>query len=211
MFTGIVKESGIVRGIGKSGALYRLDIGAKEISRSVKIGDSVAVNGVCLTLVSVKESVMSFDVMVETVRKTNLAELKNGDRVNLEDPLKAGDPLGGHFVLGHIDCMGKMTAIKRSDAEVSIEVGIPAEFDNLIVDKGSVALDGISLTIGEAGRNKFNVYLIPHTLDSTTLGSRKVGDKLNIEFDILGKYIARLKEAEQGSKITESFLRESGF
>lgn len=211
MFTGIAKELGIVHNMSKAGANYRLDIESKNIAKSVKIGDSVAVNGVCLTLVDIKNNVMSFDVMAQTVRMTNLTGLKSNDRVNLEDSLKAGDPLGGHFVLGHIDCAGKITDIKKTGGEVCIEIGIPGNFANLIVDKGSIAIDGVSLTIGKASGDKFNVYLIPHTFGTTTLGFGKPGDKLNIEFDILGKYVARLKDAEKGSKITESFLKENGF
>lgn len=211
MFTGIVKELGIVRNMNKAGANYRLDIESKNIAKSVKIGDSVAVNGICLTLVSIKGNIMSFDVMAQTIRTANLIDLKNNDHVNLEDSLKAGDPIGGHFVLGHVDCAGKITDINKTGGEACIEIGIPGNFANLIVDKGSIAIDGVSLTIGKASGDKFNVYLIPHTLKTTTLGFGKPGDKLNIEFDILGKYVMRLKDAENGSKITENFLKENGF
>jgi len=211
MFTGIVKELGIVKRMSRAGSIYKLAIGSGAVYKTVKTGDSIAVNGACLTVVSSRGGVISFDVMEETARRTNLAELKSEDHVNLEDSLKAGDPLSGHFVLGHIDCLGKIKDIERSGAEFLMEIDIPPDFADLIVEKGSVAIDGVSLTIGEAGKDKFTVYLIPHTVKTTTLGSRCAGDKINIEFDILGKYILRRKLPERTSKISENFLKERGF
>ena len=211
MFTGIVKELGIVRNITKAGPVYRLGIESKDIARTLKTGDSVSVNGVCLTLVGKEGGVLSFDVMEETVRRTNLAGLKNRDYVNLEGSLKAGDSFGGHFVLGHVDCLGRIKDIKKSGGDFVMTVEIPPDFANLIVEKGSVAIDGVSLTIGEARSDRFKVYLIPHTLKITTLGLKNAGYKLNIEFDILGKYIARLKDVGKSSKVTENFLKENGF
>lgn len=199
MFTGLVKELGIVRQISGLGKLYRLSIEAKDISNDAAIGDSVAVNGVCLTLTGKDKNTLSFDVMGETVRQSNISKLKHGDPVNLETALKIGEKLGGHFVTGHIDCVGRIKDIKRGADDVSIGVVFPEEYNNLVVEKGSIALDGISLTIGSpsgeaAGKtcsNAVTVYIIPHTLKMTTLGSKRAGDEVNIEFDIIGKYLAK--------------------
>jgi len=211
MFTGIVKELGVVRRVNRAGGLYKLEVESAVISRDINAGDSVAVNGVCLTLTGRKNAILSFDVMAETIARSHLASLKEKDRVNLEGALKAGDSLGGHFVTGHIDCVGTVRAIKKSGGEFLMEVGFPERFAGLVVEKGSVSLDGVSLTVGSAGRGSFEVYLIPHTLKVTTLASAKAGDGINVEFDLIGKYIARLKETEGHSAITEEFLRGKGF
>jgi riboflavin synthase len=153
---------------------------------------------------------LSFDVMEETVRRTALAGLRPGDAVNLEGSLKAGGGIDGHFVLGHVDCVGTVETIRKADDDFVMRLAIPAGFGHLVVEKGSVAVDGVSLTVGEAGDRAFSVYLIPHTLKETTLGSRKAGSSVNIEFDIIGKYIARLNAAGRHA-ITEDFLKSEGF
>ena len=211
MFTGIIQELGVVKSFDKSGSVYKLAVGSKEIFDGIGIGDSLAVNGVCLTLVDKRKSVLYFDVMEETVRRSNLALLRTEEKVNLESSLKAGGPLGGHFVLGHVDCVGNVIAINKTGEDVVMGLEIPSEFNHLVVEKGSVAIDGISLTVGEAKIDFFSVYLIPHTLKATTLGLRQKGSKVNIEFDIIGKYIARFKELEKGSRVTEDFLKSKGF
>ncbi len=211
MFTGIVKELGVVRGIASSWRMRRLDIESGEIAKAANIGDSVAVNGVCLTVVGNRQRVLSFDVMEETIRRSNLAGLRDTDRVNLESALRAGEAMGGHFVLGHIDCAGKIVGIKKSKDDISMTIEIPRGFDALLVERGSVAADGVSLTVGEVERNQFKVHLIPHTLKVTTLGGRRAGDRLNIEFDVLGKYILKARSPRSGSGLTEDFLREKGF
>ncbi len=191
MFTGLIKEQGMVRGFARSGGVYRLEAGSNEISKNAKIGDSIAVNGICLTLVENRRTALVFDVMEETVRRTALSAMKVSDKVNLEDSLRVGSGLYGHFVLGHIDCAG---AVKRIDTKIGeriLEIEFPVEFSHLVVEKGSVALDGISLTVGEVGRGSFKVHIIPHTAKITNLGSRRERDKVNIEFDIIGKYVAR--------------------
>jgi len=189
MFTGIVKELGKIRGISGLGGIYKLSIEAKDIAGGLNIGDSVSVNGVCLTLTGKDKNALDFDVMGETFNRTSISNLRIGDPVNLEGALRAGDPLGGHFVTGHIDCMGIIREIKRAGDNYSIEVAFPLEYKKFVVEKGSISLDGISLTVGSVGGGKTVVHIIPHTLKFTTLGSRRPGDKVNIEFDILGKYI----------------------
>ena len=189
MFTGIVKELGKVYRISGLGSIYKLSVEAKDIAGGLNIGDSVAVNGVCLTLTGKDKNVLDFDVMSETFKGTNISKLKIGEFINLECALRAGDPLGGHFVTGHIDCAGRVRQISRAGDNYSIEVAFPEEYKKLVVEKGSIALDGISLTVGIVGNCSATVYIIPHTLKVTTLGSKRSGDEVNIEFDILGKYI----------------------
>jgi len=212
MFTGIIKEVGEVIRIESSAGLYRLVVASKALPGRVSTGDSVSVNGACLTLVGKENDTLRFDVMEETVRRTGLSSLKGGDRVNLEDSLRVGDALGGHFVLGHIDCAGSIKNVRESGGEFVMEIGLSeGSSAPLVVEKGSVAVDGVSLTVGETKADSFNVYLIPYTIKSTTLGLKRKGDRVNIEFDIIGKYIKRF-EAEKGpSRITESFLKEKGF
>jgi len=192
MFTGIVKELGKVRRISGLGGVYKLSVEAKDIAGSLNIGDSVSVNGVCLTLTGKDKTILDFDVMGETFERTNLSKLKTGESVNLECALRAGDPLGGHFVAGHIDCVGRIREIRRAGGNYSIEVVFPGEYKKFVVEKGSISLDGISLTVGSVGDGNAVVHIIPHTLKVTTLGSRRPGDEVNIEFDIIGKYILGL-------------------
>lgn len=189
MFTGIIKELGLVKAVSGLGSIYQLSVEAKDIAGPLAIGDSVSVNGACLTLTGKNKNVLKFDVMAETMRKTNLGKLRPQDMVNLEDALKAGGSIGGHFVTGHIDCAGRIKDVKRSSDEVSIEVTFPEEYNPLVVQKGSIALDGISLTIGKVLKNNITVYIIPHTLKITTLGTKRAGDEVNIEFDLIGKYV----------------------
>ena len=189
MFTGIVKELGKVRRISGLGSLYKLSVEVKDIADGLNIGDSVAVNGACLTLTDKDKNVMDFDVMGETFKRTNISKLKISEAVNLESALRAGDPLGGHFVTGHIDCLGRIRQIRRAGDNYSVEVAFPGEYKKLVVEKGSIALDGISLTVGIVGNNSATTHIIPHTLKVTTLGHKRSGDEVNIEFDIIGKYI----------------------
>lgn len=190
MFTGIVKELGRVRRISGLGNIYKLSIESRDISASAIIGDSLSVNGTCLTITGKNKNILEFDVMAETMRKTCLGRLRVDDAVNLEDALKAGGPMGGHFVTGHIDCTGKVKHAKRIGTDVSLEITFPGIYKNLVAEKGSIAIDGVSLTIGRAAEDSVTLYIIPHTLKETTLGSKNTGDEVNIEFDIIGKYIA---------------------
>jgi riboflavin synthase len=211
MFTGIVKEQGLIRLVRRAGAITRLEIESDQIHKTSAIGGSVAVNGVCLTIVAKKGSILSFDVMEETMRRSNLNNAGSGYRVNLEEAVKANSTLGGHFVLGHIDCVGKIKMIQEKENCRRAEIEMPRQFNHLVVDKGSITIDGISLTVGEARDGSFSVYLIPHTLKSTDIGAKKSGDSVNIEFDIIGKYIARFNNYRPSSNLTEDFLKQKGF
>lgn len=212
MFTGIIKEMGIVRRFESSrGSVRRLEVEGSGAIKDVKIGDSIAVNGICLTLTERRDNLIAFDVMEETVARSGLSQLKIRDRVNLEDSLKAGDPVGGHFVQGHIDCAGRIARIKNDTAESSITIEFPREYAALVVEKGSVAIDGVSLTVGKAGVDNFKVYIIPHTLKMTNLGSKHSADMVNLEFDIIGKYIVKLDKLRNKASITEEYLRQNGF
>lgn len=211
MFTGIIQELGAVQRIGPVGNIYRLDICSKNIYKDVNVGDSVAVNGACLTVTAKTEGILNFDVMAETIRKTSLAELKNKDMVNLEGSLKASGTLGGHFVLGHVDCVGKIKNVRKKGDEFMIRIDFPDKFNRLVVEKGSIAVDGVSLTISGIDMNALDVYIIPHTLRSTTLNMKNEGDMVNLEFDILGKYIARQGKVRAQPRISEEFLKDKGF
>ena len=210
MFTGIVKELGKVTRVDTAGNLYKLAVSSRDVFKETGIGESVCVNGACLTLTGKKDGILLFDVMAETVRKTTLADLKSGDIVNLEGSLRAGGSIGGHFVLGHVDCVGTVLGIVKKGEEFVLEIGFPVDFDRFVVEKGSVAIDGVSLTIGQVCRGSFKAYLIPHTLKVTVLGNRRPQAAVNLEFDIIGKYVAKLAGKNMPG-ITEDFLKANGF
>jgi len=187
MFSGIVEELGELKKISKRGNVALFEVQAKKIKEDIKIGDSVSVNGACLTVIKNELDVLSFEVMPQTFNETNLMTLKIKDKVNLERALKIGDRLSGHFVTGHIDCIGIIRHKKYVNDNLCFEIVIPAKFMNYILPRGSIAIDGISLTIVDKRSNTFTVYIIPHTLKNTTLGFKAPSDKVNIEFDILAK------------------------
>ena len=194
MFTGIVETLGIVKAIENKENLIILKIDAKTLASKIKLGDSVAINGVCLTATARKGQVISFDLMKETIEKTSLKQVGVGSKVNLELALRADSRFGGHFVSGHVDELGIIKKIEKAKNWVSFTVSISTQNKKYIVPKGSVTLDGISLTVGQLGKNDFQVYLIPYTLKVTNLGTKKAGDTLNIETDILAKYILSSKK-----------------
>ncbi len=187
MFTGIVEELGEVKNISRKGRVALLEIKADKTLEDTVIGDSISVNGVCLTAVKKKLNTFSFEVMQETLAVTNLGGLRIKDRVNLERALKIGDRISGHFVTGHIDCVGIIRQKKYINDNLCFAIAFPFEFSRYIFNKGSVALDGISLTVADKKANIFSVYIIPHTSKNTTLGFKGTSDKVNIEFDILAK------------------------
>jgi riboflavin synthase len=187
MFSGIVEELGRVKSLTKQGKVFRLAVEAGIILDGTKIGDSIAVNGVCLTAVTIAKPVITFEVMPETARITTLGGIRVSDKVNLERSLKVGDRISGHFVLGHVDCAGVIRAKEYVRENLSFEIAIGREFASYVIPKGSIAIDGISLTIAEKKPNAVCVYIIPHTLKNTTLGYKGPSDKVNIEFDILAK------------------------
>lgn len=187
MFTGIVEELGQIRNIAKRGNVTLIAIKAKKVLEDTDIGDSISVNGTCLTVIKKDDNSLSFEVMPETLKITNLGFLKGFDKVNLERSLKVGDKLSGHFVTGHIDCIGIIRKKNYIGGNLCFEITVPTEFLTYILPKGSVAVDGISLTIVNKKSNTFSVYIIPHTLNNSTLGFKGPSDKVNIEFDILAK------------------------
>ncbi|MBI5024320.1 MAG: riboflavin synthase [Candidatus Omnitrophica bacterium] len=189
MFNGIVEEIGIVDALERRKNLSVLKVRACKVLQGTKPGDSIAVEGVCLTVTKKKKNILAFDMMRETVNKTLLGQLRRGDKVNLERALKAGSRVSGHFVTGHIDRVGRVEQriVEANYEELSIR--LPKGLGKYIVPKGSVALDGVSLTVGKVSKDRFSVYLIPFTRQVTTLGVKKKGDPVNIETDILAKYI----------------------
>ncbi len=187
MFTGIVEELGQVKKIANQAGITLLEVGVKEVLIETKIGDSIAVNGVCLTVVSISNNSVSFEVIDTTRKNTNLGLLKTGQRVNLERSLKVGDRVSGHFVSGHIDCLGLVRRKGLRNGSFEFEISIPPAFMRYCLPKGSIALDGISLTLANARANIINVCIIPHTLKNTTLNFKGPSDKLNVEFDLLAK------------------------
>ncbi len=170
----------------------RLTVSAPTTSMDSKIGDSIAINGCCLTVVAREGDRLRFDVVPETLARTNLGRLLPGDAVNLERPLAVGARLGGHFVQGHIDGIGTIRSLTPQENAIIMEIGVPPELSRYIVPKGSIAVDGVSLTVAEARADGFTVWVIPHTREVTTLGRRQVGDPVNLECDLLGKYVERL-------------------
>ncbi|HEX2925629.1 MAG TPA: riboflavin synthase [Ruminiclostridium sp.] len=217
MFTGIVEEMGSVRNITHGGSSIKLSIDCTTVVKGTVKGDSIAVNGICLTVTELGANWFTADVMPETMRKTSLEKLKPGGKVNLERALRLSDRLGGHIVTGHIDGTGNIIALKSEDNAVLITIEAPLQIMRYIVPKGSVALDGTSLTIAELGESSFTVSLIPLTRGFTVLGSKSTGDKVNIECDVLGKYVEKLIKGDQTSQVpakndlSVEFLSMHGF
>lgn len=187
MFSGIVEELGEVTGMLRRGNMLTLEIKALKASQETKIGDSISVNGACLTVVKNQSATLRFEVMPETFRTTNLGSLNLTDKVNLERSLKVGERISGHFVTGHVDCLGVIRRKSRVQGNLSFGISVPPKFLKYIILKGSIAVDGISLTIADKSPGAFKVYIIPHTLSNTTLGFKGPSDRVNIEFDILAK------------------------
>lgn len=215
MFTGIVEEIGKIKRFNISGNSGRIEIEAKKVLEGTKIGDSIAVNGICLTVVSMSDSSFCADVMAETVRRSSLSELSEGDSVNLERAMAADGRFGGHIVSGHIDGTGVIVSKVQEENAVWVTIEAPEEILNYIVEKGSICIDGISLTVASVSDRDFKVSVIPHTGEETTLLKKKTGLKVNLENDIIGKYVGKLMNISGGEKkasnITMDFLIENGF
>ena len=233
VFTGLIETVGRAIRLTPAGAAARLTVDAGRVAEGVKPGDSVAVNGACLTATRIDGTVVTFDVSAETLRVATVGSVKAGDLVNLERSLRAGDRMGGHFVLGHVDAVGEIARLEETPGQWTLDVrlpedrrptsavgnalrGVPKSMP-LLVPKGSVAVDGISLTIAGLEADRFSVAVIPTTLQETTLSRKKPGDRVNIEFDIIGKYVARLMGKlggvgdADGGGLTRGFLAEHGF
>lgn len=216
MFTGIVEELGIVQNLRLLPDSGQITIEGTNVLQGTQIGDSIAVNGVCLTVTQQSERRFTVDVMAETLAKTNLAELKNGSPVNLERALQLQTRLGGHLVSGHIDGVGKIRKITPLGIAHVYEISAPPELLPYVLPKGSIAIDGISLTVIDVEADCFTVSLIPHTFAQTTLGFKKVQASVNLETDLIGKYVARFLELSNSKKenkkeLSLDFLAENGF
>ena len=206
MFTGIVEEVGIVRSLQPGG----LTISATEVVKGTKLGDSIAVNGTCLTVASIGDNSFSVDIMLETVRRTNLGALLPGQGVNLERSLAADGRFGGHFVQGHVDGTGKIISMVPEGEALLMEVAVPPDIMRYLVEKGYIAVDGVSLTIIRCNASSFAVSLVAYTQKHTTLGGKRVGEVVNLEVDIMAKYVERMRE-ESKPGISLEFLGEHGF
>lgn len=215
MFTGIVEELGTIRAVRRGAASAVLSIGAAEVLSDLKIGDSVAVNGVCLTVTSLDDGGFTADVMHETLNRSSLGALAPGGRVNLERAMPANGRFGGHIVSGHIDGTGKVASVRPDDNALWYTIYAAPELLRCIVEKGSITIDGISLTVAAVDDTSFSVSLIPHTAAVTTLGKKRAGDTVNLETDIIGKYVEKLlrpaPEPERQGGINWEFLAENGF
>ncbi len=195
MFTGLVREVGEVVWLRRSGQAVQLLIKGPRTASRVRIGESVAVNGCCLTVTAQRDGQCMFDLLEESLERTNFGRVKPGTAVNLERALRVEGRLGGHFVQGHVDCTAEVLAIEEKGPDLRLDIALPAEFARYVAYKGSVAINGVSLTVAEVGPTSFSVWIIPHSLDNTNLGDLEVGDLVNLEFDILAKYVERLLEA----------------
>ena len=192
MFTGIVEEAGAVDSFVNFGGAWRLRVSARATLKGLSVGESIAVNGCCLTAVSSDAATVTFDVLEETRRLTNLSGLQPGSPVNLERSMRADGRFGGHFVTGHIDGMGTVEVFEPRGADHYLRVRCPAGSGRSLVFKGSIAVDGISLTVAEVAGDSFAVWIIPHTLEATNLRARRAGEPVNLEFDMLGKYVDKI-------------------
>ncbi len=214
MFTGIIEELGIIRAMDRRTDSIVLTIEAHTVLEGTRIGDSIAVNGVCLTVTSLNDTSFTADVMHETIRRTSFCELRTGSPVNLERAMQVGGRLGGHIVSGHIDGTGHVSRIENDGIARVITISIPKDMAPFIVEKGSITIDGISLTVVSAGSSQFSVSIIPHTMSHTTLMGKHPGAIVNLETDIVGKYIHRFMETgpvESPKGVTMEMLLENGF
>jgi riboflavin synthase len=217
VFTGIIEEIGGLVGISPRGNALSLTIKATKVISDLKEGDSIAVNGACLTVVAWEKDIFIVEVSPETLARSNLGKLRIGERINLERALKLGDRLGGHQVTGHIDGVGRIVALEREGEFLFITVQAPPEVMKYVVVKGSIALDGVSLTIAACWGDRFQISVIPYTAKVTTIGQKSMGSEVNLEADLVGKYIERFMSArggqlkDQARAIDHEFLAEHGF
>jgi riboflavin synthase len=196
MFTGLVEEKGKLINKIKTGEGLRLVLTAQKVFDDLEIGSSISVNGVCLTVVELKKDSFAVDTIEETLKKTNLGRLKINDNVNLERPLKADARLGGHFVLGHVDTTGIIESVNELSNSHFMTISYPESFKKYLIYVGSVAIDGVSMTVAEVNNNSFSVGIIPHTWSETVFSDKKPGDSVNLEFDVLGKYVEKIMEGK---------------
>lgn len=212
MFTGIVKATGTLQTLEPRGGDLRLEIASDGLDfAGANLGDSIAVNGVCLTAVELSDAGFAADASRETMSLTTLGELRPGSRVNLESALTLGTPLGGHLVSGHVDGIGEVLSVREEARSWRYELGVPAELARYIARKGSVCTDGVSLTVNEVDGERFGVNIVPHTFEETTIGQWRPGSRVNIEVDLIARYLERLLSAAAPTGITSAMLEEYGF
>ena len=218
MFTGLIEEIGSIKSIKRGGKSIRLTVSARKIMGDVKLGDSIATNGICLTVISFDSTGFAADVMPETMSRTSFEQLSAGSRVNLERALRVGDRLGGHMVSGQVEGLGEVVAKEEDDNAIWVSIAAPKNILKYVVEKGSVAIDGISLTVAYVDEKMFKVSIIPLTQEDTTLTSKKKGEKVNLECDMTAKYIEKFmfhrdEESAKAEKsdISMNFLKENGF
>lgn len=215
MFTGIIEAVGSLRRLVRRGENAQLEIAAAALAATARLGDSIAVNGACLTIAALAGDSLVCDLSTETLVRTTLGGLRKGSRVNLERPLALGDRVGGHLVTGHVDAVGHVLGRTPQGEGAILRVSFPPSLGLLLVQKGSIAIDGVSLTVANLASSHFDVAVIPYTLKETTLGERRAGDPVNLEADLIGKYIARLSSGEarayQADGLTLTVLKEYGF
>lgn len=212
MFTGIIEEIGHIKSIKHGGRSVVLEIGASRVLEATQVGDSIATNGVCLTVTAMGNGFFSADVMPETMRRTNLGELRPGDRVNLERALSLNSRLGGHLVAGHIDGTGRITGRVQDENAIWITIAAAPEILRYVIEKGSICIDGISLTVAYVDESVFKVSIIPHTQEETTLTAKRIGETVNLENDMIAKYVEKLMgEKKEGKGLSLEFLQENGF
>ncbi|MEW6359283.1 MAG: riboflavin synthase [Planctomycetota bacterium] len=211
MFTGIIEACKPAGAVSRSGGLMEIELDLGDLAEGVAVGDSIALNGVCLTVASLSGATARFQAVRETQERSALGALRQGDPVNVERSLRVGDRLGGHFVQGHVDGVGVLTEKRESAGQCLIRVAVPPELTGMMIPKGSVAVDGISLTLVDVASDSFSAAIIPHTLSNTTLRVRRPGDKVNIEVDMIGKYVARLLGRDGGGGLTREKLERYGF
>jgi riboflavin synthase len=216
MFTGIIKDVGTIGGIAprEGGLRLRVNYTSFDAFGDLSVDESVSVNGTCQTVVAMGKGWFEVDTVAETLKKTTFGSFRPGTKVNLERAVRPIDRLGGHFVLGHVDCVGSVACIEESGQSRTITISFPVEFDPWIVPVGSIAIDGVSLTVAHTESSSFSVAIIPYTFGHTTIADLRKGSEVNLEFDILGKYVAKQQSAGKtaaGSRISESWLGEQGF
>jgi riboflavin synthase len=216
MFTGIIEELGVVEAVEPTGGGLKITVGAEVVFSDLKVGDSINLDGVCLTVVGLTHRSFTAEAVSETLRRTTLGVLRPNDRVNLERPLRPSDRLGGHLVLGHVDSLARILSKSETGGSTEVRFELPVGLAKYFIEKGSVAVDGVSLTVAELSSEWFSVAIIPYTATVTTLVEKRVGAPVNIEADIIGKYVERLLRGyEEGlgvrSSITAQWLREKGY